>query len=142
VVLGVLLAGTVTAQVLTPGAAARVGAQYPEVARLEVPYSVAAILALVCLQVALATVWWLVTARARGLVRTPRTIRCLDVLAACGGVLTGLSAGVLVHVLAVVKLGGPAVVLTLAACVLAAMALVVLAAAARSVLAARIGRAA
>ncbi|MDR1151233.1 MAG: DUF2975 domain-containing protein [Bifidobacteriaceae bacterium] len=139
VVLVVLLLGAVAGQILVPMAASSAGDRFREVAHLVVPYSVAAILAIACVQVALAAVWRLAVLRDRGALLSAGALRCLDAAAACGGVLTGLSAGVLVHVLAVVRLGGPGVVLGLAACVVVAMALVVLAVVLRSVVAARMG---
>src|SRR5674476_318723 len=83
VVLVVLLLGTVLAQVLLPVFASEVGTTFPEVAYLVVPYSLAAILAIACGQVALLVVWRLLSLVDRGVIFTRRALRWVDVITAC-----------------------------------------------------------
>src|SRR5450759_3142942 len=63
VALVVLLLGTVLAQVLLPVFASEEGTIFPEVAYLVVPYSVAGILAIACVQVALLVVLAVILSR-------------------------------------------------------------------------------
>ena len=126
VALVVLLLGTVLAQVLVPVAASQYGMTVPEVAYLVVPYSVAAILFIACVQVALLVVWRLLSLVDRGVIFTRRALRWVDVIIACAVVATVLSAGVLIHMLAFVPGGGGPMGLYLAACVVAGLAFVLL----------------
>lgn len=113
----VLLLGTVMAQALVPVFAAEKGVLFPEVAGLVVAYSVAAILVIACGQMVLLAIWRLLTFIDRGQIFTPRALRWVDVIMVSGGVAAALSAGVMIHLLFVVGLGGPGVVLGLAASV-------------------------
>lgn len=126
VVLAVLLLGTVLAQVLVPVFAADEGAIYPEVAQLVVPYSVAGILVIACVQVALLMLWRLLSLVNAGVIFTRRALRWVDVITACGAVATVLSAGVMIHLLFVIGVGGPGVILGLAACLAGGLAFVLL----------------
>jgi Protein of unknown function (DUF2975) len=121
----VLLLGTVLAQVLLPVFASEEGRIYPEVAYLVVPYSVAGILAIACGQVALLVVWRLSMVNG-GVIFIRRALRWVDVITACASVGTVLSAGVMIHLLGFVGVGGPGVVLGLAACLAGGLAFVLL----------------
>jgi hypothetical protein len=101
-----LLLGSVLAQVIVPAQASLVGASNPEVAYLVVPYSAAAILFIVCGQVALIVVLRLLSLVDRGAVFSRPAVRWVDVIAACAAIATALSTGVLVHMLAFVPGGG------------------------------------
>lgn len=124
--LAVLLSGTFLAQCLIPVEASSTGATYPEVAHLVVPYSAAAILALVGVQAALVAVWRLLTLVSVGQVFTPRALRWVDLVVAGAALWTVLSGVVLVHLVAVVGVGGPGAALGLAACVVCGVAVALL----------------
>jgi hypothetical protein len=126
VALVVLLLGTLLAQVLLPVFASEEARIFPEVAYLAVPYSVAGILFFACVQVALVVVWRLLSLVEDGVIFTRRALRWVDVITACAAVATVLSAGVLVHLLFVVGVGGPGVVLGLPACLAGGLAFVLL----------------
>lgn len=126
VALVVLLLGTVLAQVLLPVFASEEGRIFPEVAYLVVPYSVAGILFIACVQVALLVVWRLLSLVGDGVIFTRRALRWVDVITACAAVATVLSAGVLIHLLFFVGIGGPSVVLGLPASVAGGLAFVLL----------------
>jgi hypothetical protein len=113
-------------QVLVPVVASGVGARFPEVDHLVVPYSLAAILFIGCGQVALLAAWRLVSMVRRGVTFTRGAVRWVDVITACATVATLLSAGVLLHVLRFVPGGGGPMPLYLVACVAAGAAFVLL----------------
>lgn len=126
VALVVLLLGTVLAQALVPVIASEAGTRFPEVAYLVVPYSVAGILVIACGQVALLGVWRLLSLINGGVIFTRRALRWVDVITACAAVATVLSAGVLIHLLFFVGIGGPSVVLGLPASLAGGLAFVLL----------------
>jgi hypothetical protein len=126
VALVVLLLGTVFVQLLVPLYASQVGTIHPEVAYLVVPYSVAAILFIACVQVALLVVWRLLSLVNSGVIFTRRALRWVDVITACAVVATLLSAGVLIHMLAFVPGGGGPMSLYLIACIVGGLAFVLL----------------
>jgi hypothetical protein len=126
VALVILLLGTVLAQVLVPVVASEVGTKFPEVAYLVVPYSVAGILAIACVQVALLVVWRLLSMVSGGVIFTRGALRWVDVIIACAVVATVLCAGPLIHLLFIVGVGGPLVALALPACLAGGLAFVLL----------------
>jgi hypothetical protein len=126
VALVVLLLGSVLAQVLLPVFGSEEAAIFPELAYLVVPYSVAGILVIACGQVALLVVWRLLSLVSDGVIFTHRALRWVDVITICAAVATVLSAGALIHLLAVVGAGGPGIVLMLAATVACGVAFVLL----------------
>ena len=71
-------------------------------------------------------VWRLVLLVAAGVIFTGRALRWVDVIIGCGAAATLLSVGVLWHLYAVVRLGGPGVVLGLAASTASGLAFVTL----------------
>lgn len=113
-------AGTVLAQVLLPLEALQTGRTYSEVAHLGVPYAVAAVLMVACLQIALVGVWMLVSAVSQGALYDQRTVVFVDVIRIALALAAAIPASVAVHLLFFVGLGGPGVVLALAfVCVVA-----------------------
>lgn len=108
--LGVLLLGSVLAQVLVPVFASEVGRIYPEVAYLVVPYSVVGILAIACGQVVLLVVWRLLALVNNGLIFTRRVLRWVDVITACGAIATVLGASPILHLRFFVGVGGPLII--------------------------------
>ena len=125
VALVVLLLGTVLAQILVPVVASEEARTFPEVEYLVVPYSVAGILAIACVQVALLVVWRLLSMVDGGVIFSRRALRWVDVITACAVVATVLCAGPLIHLLAVHG-GGPGIVLGLAAALAGGLAFVLL----------------
>ena len=109
-----------------PVSASQFGTTVPEVAYLVVPYSVAAILFIACVQVALLVVWRLLSLVDSGVIFTRRALRWVDVITACAAVATVLSAGVLIHMLSFVPGGGGPTIYFLAACVAVGLAFVLL----------------
>jgi hypothetical protein len=126
VALVVLLLGTVFVQFLVPVQATMVGTRYPEVEYLVVPYSLAAILFIVCVQVALLVVWRLLSLVDGGVIFTRRAVRWVDVIIGCAAVATVLSIGVLVHMLRFVPGGGGPMGLYVSACIVGGLAFVLL----------------
>jgi len=126
VALVILLLGTMFVQVLVPVYASQVGTIDPEVAYLVVPYSVAAILFIACVQVALLVVWRLLSMVNSGVIFTRRALRWVDVIIACAVVATVLSAGVLIHMLSFVPGGGGPTIYFMLACIAGGLAFVLL----------------
>ena len=126
VALVVLLLGTVLVQVLLPVVASQEARIFPEVAYLVVPYSVAAILFIACVQVALLVVWRLLSLVDSGVIFTRRALRWVDVIIACAVVATVLSAAVLVHMLRFVPGGGGPTIYFMLACIAGGLAFVLL----------------
>ncbi|HYM85008.1 MAG TPA: DUF2975 domain-containing protein [Candidatus Dormibacteraeota bacterium] len=126
VALLVLLLASVLAQVLVPVYVSEVGARFPEVAYLVVPYSLAAILFIGCGQVALLAVWRLLSLVDGGIIFTRRAVRWVDGIATCGATATILAVVVLVHLLGFVPGGGGPMVYYLGGCVAAGLAFVLL----------------
>jgi hypothetical protein len=126
VALVILLLGSVFAQVLVPVYASQVGTVNPEVAYLVVPYSMAAILFIACVQVALLVVWRLLSLVDSGVIFTRRALRWVDVIITCAVVATVLSAGVLVHMVRFVPGGGGPTIYFMLACIAGGLAFVLL----------------
>ena len=125
-VLVVLLAGSVLAQVFVRLFASEVGTTFPEVAYLVIPYSVAGVLAIACGQVALLVVWRLLSLVDGGVIFTPGALRWVDVIIATAAAATVLSAGVWIHMLAFVPGGGGPMIYYLAFCVAGGLAFTLL----------------
>lgn len=106
VALLVLLLGFLLAQVMVRVSASQQAAMAPEVAYLEVPYSVAAILFIGCAQVAMLVGWRLLSLIDRGAIFSRQAVRWVDVIAVCAAIATALGAGVMVHMLGFVPGGG------------------------------------
>jgi hypothetical protein len=134
VVLVVVLLGSVLVQVLVPLQAAMVGTTYPEVEYLVVPYSVAAIAFIGCVQVALLVVWWLLTLVDGGAIFSRRALRGVDIITGCAVVATVLSAVVLAHMLRFVPGGGGPAIYGMLACMTGGLAFVLLMVVVRGVL--------
>ena len=123
VALVVLLFGTVLAQVLVPVVASEEARIFPEVDYLAVPYSVALILVIACVQVALLVVWRLLSLVNGGVIFTRGAVRWIDVIIACAVVATVLSAGVFIHMLLFV---GSPMIYFMVACIAGGLAFVLL----------------
>ena len=138
VILVVLFLGTVVAQLLIPLVAAEAGRLYPEVAHLVVPYSVAAIAALVGVEVALGAVFRLAGLSAGGRVFARGALRWVDVVIGAALAVAALSAGVWVHLILIEATGGPGALLALTFVVVASLGVALLMAVMRGLLAAAI----
>lgn len=125
--------GTVLAQLLLPRLAWETGVMYHEVTHLVVPYSIAAVLMMVCVQAALVGVWLLVSTVPRGTLFDPRTVVFIDVIRIAIGAAAAIPAAVAVHLLFFVGLGGPGVLLGLAFVCVVGPALMILLTIARRV---------
>ena len=139
VALVVLLLGSVFAQLLVPLQATMVGTTYPEVEYLVVPYSVAAILYIVCVQVALLVVWRHLSLVDSGGIFTRSALRWVDVILGLAVVATVLSAGVLVHMVSFVPGNGGPTGLFMVACITGGLAFVLLMIVMRGLLESAIG---
>lgn len=138
VALAVLLILAVLIQVTLPGMADQVGQRHEELASLAVPYSVAAILAIVCLQVALVIVWRLLSLVADDAVLTARAVRLVDGITICFGSATALAVAVVVHAYVIARVGGPGEGIALMVAVWGGLALVLLSTVIKHVLTAAI----
>jgi Protein of unknown function (DUF2975) len=134
VALLVLLLASVLAQVLVPVYASQVGARFPEVAHLVVPYALAAILFIGCGQVALLAVWRLLSLVDGGTIFTRQAVRWVDVIVTCGAIATIMAVTVLVHMLGFVPGGGGPTMYYLGGCIAAGLAFVLLMVVIRGVL--------
>ncbi|MCO1338592.1 hypothetical protein BJH93_06750 [Kocuria polaris] len=134
-VLVALVAGVFVAQILTPGLASSMGSSHWEVRHLVVPYSVAGILALLCLQIALFLVWRLLTLASTERIFDGGSIRWVDGLVYSAASAVALPCLVMTHLLFIVGVGGPGILLTLCACFIGGAALVLVLVVMRSLLA-------
>jgi hypothetical protein len=126
VALVVLLLGSVLGQVLVPAYGYAIAETNPGIEYLIIPYSVVGILVIACGQVALLVVWRLLSLVSSGVIFTRRSLRLVDVITVCGAVATVLNAAVMVHLLFVVRTGGPSAILWLVASIAGGVAFVLL----------------
>lgn len=112
-----VLFGTVLVQVFVALLAFQLAWEYPEFASLRWPYTVAAIAAVVCVQVALVQVWRLLNRLAQDRLFDATALRPVDVIIGCALGWTALSAAVWVHLLFVARTGGPSGLLLMTAAV-------------------------
>ncbi len=94
-----LFLGSLLVQVLVPVQASSVGDRIPEVAHLVVPYSVAAILFIGCIQLALLGLWRLLSLVKGGIIFTRQALRWVDLIVLSGASATALTTAVLVQML-------------------------------------------
>jgi cbb3-type cytochrome oxidase subunit 1 len=126
VALVLLLLVSVLVQILLPGWASAFGRRNPEVEHLVVPYALAAILFIGCIQVALLAVWRLLSMVRGEAIFTGRAVRWVDVIIGCASVAIALTTGVLVHMLGFIPGGAGPTVFSMAATVLGGLAFVML----------------
>lgn len=118
--------GLLLGQFLVPVIASETGIEFPEVAHLVLPYTVAGILSLAALQLGLVLVWHLVSLVATGNIFTGGALRWVNAVIACLAAATAIPALVMFHLLFIVGLGGPGVLLGLGAVLLGGSALALL----------------
>ncbi|MFP5359756.1 MAG: DUF2975 domain-containing protein [Actinomycetes bacterium] len=121
-----VLVGSVLGQLLIPLIAADEGQRAPEVSHLVVPYSVAGILAVACLQAAVACIWALLGMVESGRIYTRRSLRWVEAIAWCGGLAAAICAATAAHLVGWEGIGGPGVILGGVAAVVAGGAFVLL----------------
>ncbi|MCW4465371.1 DUF2975 domain-containing protein [Glutamicibacter sp. MNS18] len=115
VVLVTMFLGCVLGQVLVPTPAEEQGGRYRETAHLAIPYSVIAILSIARLQAALVIIWRLLSMVEQDSVFSNRAVRRVSALTTRLPLAAFLAALAPIHLLFVVKVGGPGIVLSLAA---------------------------
>lgn len=102
--------------VAVPAVAASMAQSFPEVAHLQMPYTLGLILALVGVQVGVVAGWWMLRLDADGEFRAAR-VHTGSSVALGGLVFAVLMVGaVLVHAGGVAQIGGPAVIFGLLGC--------------------------
>lgn len=120
-------AGGLVAQIVViPLVAGEMAAQYPEVAGLQVPYTVAAISVIACVQVALAAIWMLLSMVARSEIFRDAALRWVEVIIGASAVATLMTVGTGFHLVFIASTGGPAAFLGLCAALVAGPAFVLL----------------
>ncbi|WP_062523163.1 DUF2975 domain-containing protein [Demequina silvatica] len=106
-----VLAGAFLGQLLVPVVAREQGEIFPEVEHLVVPYSIAGIGAIACVQAGIVCVWVLLSLIADRRIFTPGALRWVDAMARCGGAAAAICALTAGHLVMVEGLGGPGIVL-------------------------------
>lgn len=87
--------------------------QFPEVNYLAVPYTVLAILTLLCLEVALVGVWRLLSLAAIDKVFSVRAFTWVNAVIVAVAAATIITLGVAIHLLGILSVGGPGVLIIL-----------------------------
>ncbi|WP_102157890.1 DUF2975 domain-containing protein [Zhihengliuella halotolerans] len=132
--LAILAAGVFAAQILTPVLASHLGSPHWEVRHLVVPYSVAGIVALFLVQIALVALWRLPTLASTERIFDGVSTRWVNSLVYSSAGALALPCLVMTHLLFIVGVGGPGVLLTLCACFIGGAALVLVLVVLRSLL--------
>lgn len=115
--------GLLVGQFSVPVWATEVGDQFPEVAFLVTQYSVAGIVSLAMLQLALVLVWRLLAQVAKGTIFSVQSLKWVNAVIVFLALAFFIPAAVLSHLLLVVRLGGPAILIVLVAAVLSGVGL-------------------
>lgn len=125
--LGLLLLGALACQVaFVPTNAQGFAELHPEVSHLAAPYASAAILALVCFEVALIAIWRLLTLVRKQRIFNAAALTWVDAITVSAAVATVLAFAVFIHMIFVEQTGGPAGLLVLTGSVAGGTALVLL----------------
>lgn len=112
--------------VVVPTFAMETGTAFPEVAFLAAPYTVIAAAGIGCVQVGLFSTWVLLSMVERGAFFSEKAFRWVNVIIGAAIVLTILTVFAGVHLLAVVRVGGPGVFLAVSAAGIAGASIVLL----------------
>ena len=123
VALGLLAVGALLCQLVLPTEAAATGRMYPEVEHLVLPYTVAAIVAIGCIEVSIVITWRLLSTAAAGAVFQTRTIRWVGQVRAAMLAFVVIVVLVASHLLFVANLGGPGILFILVSSVAAGLGL-------------------
>lgn len=129
-----LLLGSLMTQILLPILADELGGEYSETAHLVVPYSIAAIISVLCLQVVLCALWWLLSRVESGDIFQGRSLRAMNVIIVSLCLFAAIPAATMMHLLIGVGVGGPGVVMMLLVCVAGGAGLTLLAVISRALL--------
>lgn len=90
-------------------------AQFPEVAFLAVPYAAVVILGIACMQVALVAVWKLLSLVERHTIFNQRAFVWVNTIIGAIALATVLVLGLGIHLLGIIRVGGPGIVLAVMA---------------------------
>ena len=93
--------------VYVPVAASQSAQEYPELAYLAVPYAIAMIVVLACVQIALIAIWKLLALVARGWIFDLEALRWVDVIIVSAAVATVITVATVTHLISWVGVGGP-----------------------------------
>ncbi|MFJ6416415.1 DUF2975 domain-containing protein [Paeniglutamicibacter sp. NPDC091659] len=119
----VLLLGQI---VVVPSYTLESATAFPEVAFLAGPYTVIAVAGIACVQIGLFATWVLLSMVERNAIFTEHAFRWVNVIIGAAIALTLLTVFAGVHLLAVVRVGGPGVVLAVSAAGIAGASIVLL----------------
>lgn len=134
IALSLLLLGSLTVQLAIPINAGSAGEMFPEVAPLTVPYAALAIAAIVGVQVGLVATWRLATMVSKDRIFDSAALKWVDVILLALMASTALAAGVFVHLIFIVQIGGPPALLGLGGAMTLGVSLLLLLAVMRSLL--------
>ncbi|GAA1106552.1 DUF2975 domain-containing protein [Nesterenkonia jeotgali] len=132
--LGLLLLGSFIVQLAIPINARSAGEMFPEIAPLTVPYASLAIAAIVGVQVGLVATWRLATMVSKDRIFDSAALKWVDVILLALMASTALAAGVFVHLIFIVQIGGPPALLGLGGAMTLGVSLLLLLAVMRSLL--------
>lgn len=112
--------------VVIPLLAAEMAMEYSEVAALQIPYTVASISVIACMQVALAAIWMLLSMVARSEIFRDAALRWVEVVIGASAVATLITVGTGFHLVFIAGTGGPLALLALGAALISGPAFVLL----------------
>ncbi|MCI2237782.1 DUF2975 domain-containing protein [Paenibacillus sp. TRM 82003] len=112
--------------VYVPVAAWQSADAYPELAGLAVPYTIAAIVVLACVQAAVVAVWVLLSLVQDRRIFDPAALRWVDVIIVAAAVATAVTVATLTHLISWVGVGGPPALLLQAASLVGGVSFVLL----------------
>ncbi|MGA7206536.1 MAG: DUF2975 domain-containing protein [Specibacter sp.] len=112
--------------VVVPGFASESAAAFPEVALLAMPYAFVAIVVIACMQVIVLAIWRLLTMVQHDAIFTGRAFRWVNVIIRSAAAATVLALLFGIHLLGVMRLGGPGVLFAVGAAAVCGTAFVLL----------------
>ena len=112
--------------VYVPVAASQSAQEHPELAYLAVPYAIAAIVVLVCVQAALVAVWKLLAMVEERWIFDPRALRWVDVIIVAAAVATAITVATVTHLISWAGVGGPFALVVQAASLVGGVSFVLL----------------
>lgn len=127
ILLVIIFLGTLVVQLLfLPLLSWEAAREVPEVAYLRIPYLIATIAMVGCVQVALVAVWMLLGRVRRRIIFDAGALRWVDTIIGAGVAVSLIALGIFVHLTAFVNAGPPVVVLALSATVTVGLAVTLL----------------
>lgn len=112
--------------VYVPVAASQSAQEHPELAYLAVPYAIAMIVVLVCVQIALIAVGKLLAMVEHGWIFDPEALRWVDVIIVSAAAATVITVATVTHLISWVGVGGPFAVLVQAVSLVGGVSFVLL----------------